>query len=78
MENWQAAFDEAEEIINNAGAYDLALEPDFQNLFDANAIDASKEPIFALDYNNFEAPNNAYDQIAPMTGIRGDDRNEGG
>ncbi len=76
--NYQAAYDEAKEIIDNAGVYDLALEPDFQNLFDANAIDASKEPIFALDYNNFEAPNNAYDQIAPMTGIRGDDRNEGG
>ncbi len=78
MGEYQNAFNEAKEIIDNAGTYDLALDPNFQNLFDANAIDASKEPIFALDYNNFEAPNNAYDQIAPMTGIRGDDRNEGG
>ena len=78
MGNFQEAFSEATEVINNAGTYDLALEPNFQNLFNADAIDASKEPIFSLDYNNFEAPNNAYDQIAPMTGIRGDDRNEGG
>jgi len=78
MGEYQNAYDEAKEIIDNAGTYDLELDPNFQNLFDANAIDASKEPIFALDYNNFEAPNNAYDQIAPMTGIRGDDRNSGG
>ncbi len=78
MENWQAAFTEAKEVIDNAATYDLALDPDYQTLFDANKIDASKEPIFALDYNNFEAPNNGYDQIAPMTGIRGDALNGGG
>lgn len=78
MGEYQNAYTEAKEIIDNAGTYNLALEPNFQNLFNANVIDASQEPIFALDYNNFEAPNNAYDQIAPMTGIRGDDRNEGG
>lgn len=76
--DYQLAYDEATDIIDKAGTYDLELEADFQALFDADRIDASKEPIFALDYNNFEAPNNAYDQIAPMTGIRGDDRNEGG
>lgn len=78
MGNYQAAFAEAQEVINNAGTYDLELDPDFQTLFNADLIDGSKEPIFALDYNNLEAPNNAYDQIAPMTGIRGDDRNSGG
>jgi len=76
--DYQRAYDEAKEIIDNAGTYDLALEQNFQDLFDANKIDASREPIFSLDYNNVEAPNNAYDQIAPMTGIRGDDRNSGG
>ncbi|WP_394749959.1 RagB/SusD family nutrient uptake outer membrane protein [Spongiimicrobium salis] len=76
--NWQDAFNEATEIINNAGNYGLALDSDFQNLFNAEVIDNSPEPIFSLDYNNFEAPDNAYDQIAPMTGIRGDDRNQGG
>jgi tetratricopeptide (TPR) repeat protein len=78
MGNYQKAYDEAKDVINNAGTYDLALEADFQTLFDADQIDGSKEPIFALDYNNVEAPNNAYDQIAPMTGIRGDALNGGG
>ncbi|MGJ8548945.1 RagB/SusD family nutrient uptake outer membrane protein [Winogradskyella wichelsiae] len=78
MEEWQLAYDESTEVINNAGTYNLALESNFQNLFDASVIDASLEPIFALDYNNFEADDNAYDQIAPMTGIRGDVRNSGG
>ena len=54
------------------------MDPDYQTLFDATKIDGSKEPIFALDYNNVEAPNNGYDQIAPMTGIRGDALNGGG
>ncbi|WP_282113115.1 RagB/SusD family nutrient uptake outer membrane protein [Maribacter stanieri] len=78
LEQWQNSFDEAQEVIDNAGTYNLALESNFQNLFNADAIDASLEPIFALDYNNFEADDNAYDQTAPMTGIRGDDRNLGG
>lgn len=75
---YQNAFNEAQEVIDNAATYEYELDSNFQNLFNANVIDASKEPIFSLDYNNFEAPNNAYDQIAPMTGIRGDDRNAGG
>ena len=76
--NFQKAFDEAQDVIANKGTYNLDLDPDFQNLFNADVIDNSLEPIFALDYNNFEAPDNGYDQIAPMTGIRGDDRNSGG
>ncbi len=76
--DYQEAYDKATEVINNAGLYGYALDPDFQTLFNANVIDNSPEPIFALDYNNFEAPDNAYDQTAPMTGIRGDDINLGG
>ena len=76
-EYWQKAYDEAKEVIDNAGTYNLGLDPDFQALFDADRIDASIEPIFALDYNNVEADDNAYDQIAPMTGIRGDDDDGG-
>ena len=75
---FQKAFDEAEEVIGKKGDYNLDLDPDFQNLFNAEVIDGSLEPIFALDYNNFEAPNNAYDQIAPMVGIRGNILNGGG
>lgn len=78
MGDYQKAYDESTEVISNAGTYELELDPDFQTLFNANLIDGSKEPIFALDYNNVEAPNNGYDQIAPMTGIRGDELNGGG
>jgi hypothetical protein len=77
-EYWQMAFDKAEEVIDNAGIYDLELDDDYQTLFNANKIDASNEPIFALDYNNYEADDNAYDQTAPMTGIRSDDDGGGG
>ena len=77
MTYFQKAFDEAEDVILHKGDYNLDLDPDFQALFDANRIDASMEPIFALDYNNNEAPDNAYDQTAPMTGIRGDDDDQG-
>ncbi|WP_165749101.1 RagB/SusD family nutrient uptake outer membrane protein [Cellulophaga sp. Z1A5H] len=76
-EYWQMAFDEAKEVINNAGTYNFALDNDFQTLFNAEKIDASLEPIFALDYNNVEADDNAYDQIAAMTGVRGDEDEEG-
>lgn len=76
--DFQKAFNEAKHVIDNKGVYELELASNFQDLFNAEVIDSSKEPIFALDYNNVEASNNAYDQIAPMTGIRGDDRNDGG
>ena len=64
--------------LSTFGAYGLDLDSNFQTLFNAEEIDGSPEPIFALDYNGVEASNNAYDQIAPMTCIRGDDRNSGG
>ncbi|WP_298497036.1 RagB/SusD family nutrient uptake outer membrane protein [uncultured Algibacter sp.] len=73
---FQMAYDKAKEVITNKGTYGVDLDPDFQTLFNADKIDNSPEPIFVLDYNNNEAPDNAYDQIAPMTGIRGD--NDGG
>ncbi|MBU2995224.1 RagB/SusD family nutrient uptake outer membrane protein [Cellulophaga baltica] len=76
-EYWQMAYDEAKEVIDNAGTYNYALDSDFQSLFNAEKIDASLEPIFALDYNNVEADDNAYDQTCPMTGVRGDDDDEG-
>ncbi|CAN0605868.1 unnamed protein product, partial [Ectocarpus sp. 12 AP-2014] len=41
LEQWQNAYNEAQEVIDNAGTYNLALEPNFQNLFNADAIDAS-------------------------------------
>ncbi|MEP1487618.1 MAG: RagB/SusD family nutrient uptake outer membrane protein [Algibacter sp.] len=74
---FQKAYDEAKEVIDNKSTYDVGLDDDFQTLFNAEKIDDSKEPIFALDYNNVEADNDLYDQISPMTGIRGDDDDQG-
>ena len=68
--DFQLAYNKAVEVINNKATYGYALDSDFQNLFNADAVDASPEPIFVLDYNNVEASDNAYDQVAPMTGIR--------
>jgi len=70
---FQLAYDKAKEVITNKGTYNVDLDNDFQTLFNADKIDSSVEPIFALDYNNVEADDNAYDQISPMLGIRGDD-----
>jgi len=76
-EYFQLAYDKAKEVIDNKATYNVDLDADFQTLFNANLIDSSIEPIFALDYNNVEASDNAYDQISPMTGIRSDDDDQG-
>lgn len=70
---FQKAFDEAKEVIDNKGTYNVGLDDDFQTLFNAEKIDGSIEPIFALDYNNVEAADDLYDQISPMCGVRGDE-----
>ncbi len=72
--DYENALLEAEEIITNKAAYDLDLEPDFQNLFHYLNVKASKEPIFVLDFIGI-APINATnwytDYLAPLTGIEG-------
>lgn len=75
--SFQLAYDKAKEVIDNKGIYNLDLDNDFQTLFNAEKIDGSLEPIFVLDYNNNQAADNAYDQISPMTGVRGDDDDQG-
>lgn len=74
MGNFQSAYDEAKGVIDNAGVYDLALEPDFQQLFNASTIDGSKEPIFALDFNGFRDGDAGQDYQAALTGIRSDEQ----
>lgn len=78
MADYQNAWNEAKEVIDNAGVYNLGLDPDFQNLFNADYIDNSLEPIFSIDYNNFLAPDNGYDSLAAITGVRGDEEGDGG
>ena len=72
MEEWQMAFDESTEVIANEGTYNLGLEPDFQDLFDAVKIDASLEPIFVLDFTGVSDGDQGRDYHAAFTGGRGD------
>ena len=74
--NFQKAYEEAKGVIDNEGTYDLALEPDFQKLFNAETIDTSKEPIFALDFNGFRDGDAGQDYQPALTGIRSDEQYE--
>ncbi len=48
--NWQAAYDQAKWVIDNAGELNYELEADFQDLFRAETQDYSKEYIFSVDF----------------------------
>ena len=73
-ENWQLAYNEAKEIIDNEGVYNLGLEPNFQDLFDAVKNDASLEPIFMLDFTGTSNGDQGRDYQVAFTGIRSDDQ----
>lgn len=70
--NYQEAYNEAKGVIDNEGTYDLALEADFADLFNASKIDASKEPIFVLDHIGATNGDDGRDYQAALQGIRGD------
>ncbi|MHA7943678.1 RagB/SusD family nutrient uptake outer membrane protein [Formosa sp. 3Alg 14/1] len=72
LENWQLAYDEAKDVINNEGTYNLGLEPDFQDLYDAVKIDNSLEPIFVLDFTGITNGDQGRNYQEPMTGSRSD------
>lgn len=74
MGEYQKAYDEAKEIIDNEGTYNLALEPDFQDLYVAATIDNSLEPIFVLDFIGQSNGDQGRDYLAAFTGIRADDQ----
>ena len=70
-EDFRMAYDEATEIIDNAATYDLALEPDFATLFDANLTNDSKEPIFVIDFVATNINDESRDYLAAFTGFYG-------
>tara|TARA_R110000868_G_scaffold71713_3_gene209738 strand:- start:5624 stop:7156 length:1533 start_codon:yes stop_codon:yes gene_type:complete len=74
---FKKAYDEAKYVIDNEGLFNLNLEPDFQNLFDADKQDALKEPLFVIDFNGFQISNYGMDYMAPITGIRQNQRLDG-
>jgi len=71
MGEYQLAYDEATDIINNAGTYDLALEGDYRNIFHAVNTDQSKEPIFIIDFNGTNVGDESRDYLAAFTGFFG-------
>lgn len=72
--DYQKAYTEAKEIISNEATYNLDLESDFQNLFDVTKIDASKEPLFVIDFIGQSDGDQGRDYQAAFTGIRADEQ----
>ncbi|MCI4671767.1 MAG: RagB/SusD family nutrient uptake outer membrane protein [Bacteroidia bacterium] len=68
---YQMAYNEATDIINNAGTYNLALEPDYRNIFHAENTDFSLEPIFVIDFVGTNVNDESRDYLAAFTGFYG-------
>lgn len=68
------AYKEAKGVIDNEGTYNLALEADFQDLFNSSKIDASKEPLFVLDFIGASDGDDGRDYQAALTGLRDDEQ----
>ena len=68
---YQSAYDEATDIINKAGTYNLALEPDYRNIFHAENTDFSQEPIFVIDFVGTNVNDESRDYLAAFTGFYG-------
>ena len=70
-EEYQMAYNEATDIINKAGTYNLALEPDYRNIFHAANTDLSLEPIFVIDFVGTNVNDESRDYLAAFTGFYG-------
>lgn len=77
--NWAEAAEHAEHVIQNAGTYGYALNPDYKALWDADLGD-QPEHVWTADFiggtNDYSNDNRAsVDYNAPMTGVRDADMN---
>lgn len=70
-EQYQLAYNEATDIISKAGVYNLALEPDYRNIFHAENTDFSLEPIFVIDFVGTNVDDESRDYLAAFTGFYG-------
>ncbi len=68
---YQLAYNEATDIISKAGLYNLALEPDYRNIFHAENTDFSLEPIFVIDFVGTNINDESRDYLAAFTGFYG-------
>jgi len=69
--DYQLAYNEAKDVISKAGTYDLALEPDYRNIFHSANTDFSKEPIFVIDFVGTNINDESRDYLAAFTGFYG-------
>lgn len=70
---YQNAYNEAKYVIDNEGTFQLALEPNYQDLFNADKINNSKEPLFDIDFIGQQRVGYlGQDYNASHTGCRGD------
>ena len=72
--NWSEAYTNAKWVIDNASNLDVALEPDYQVLFDASQDDGQKEHIFVIDFLGLQQGTSFWtgdDLIGPLTGVGG-------
>ncbi len=74
MENYQEAYNWAKRVIDNESNYNLGLETDYQDLYDATKIDNSPEPLFTLDHIGLTNGDDGRDYQAALTGIRSDEQ----
>lgn len=66
------AYDEAKYVITNKGTFNVDLDPNYQNLFDADKVNGSIEPLFTIDNIGQQRSGDlGQDYLASVTGIRG-------
>lgn len=80
--DWQSAYDNAKQVIDNEGLYGVALEADYYDVFAPDVV--SSEVLFKLNYiandnhnitdGSLGGSNAGTDQITSVTGPRGDER----
>ena len=68
---YQAAYDEATDVINKRGTYNVELEPDYRIIFNAEKTDFSLEPIFVIDFVGTNINDESRDYLAAFTGFFG-------
>ncbi|RXP44315.1 RagB/SusD family nutrient uptake outer membrane protein [Lutibacter sp. HS1-25] len=66
------SYTEAKYVITNKGKFNVGLDPDYQNLFNADKVGSSNEPLFTIDFIGQSRDGDlGQDYLASVTGIRG-------
>lgn len=77
--DYNNAYNEAKYVIDNNGMFNVQLDADFQDLFNADKAGSLLEPLFTIDFmGQLRDGDLGQDYLAPVTGIRGDKTHEYG